>query len=55
MSVNKPVPREAEEVDFKPAIAEYEEVLRSRLWYALGVYPVGMWVVFLLLLLGISV
>ena len=60
MAVNRPVPREDEEVEFRPVFGAEEEwaglvyFARSRLWDALGVYPVSGTIVLFLLLMGLS-
>jgi hypothetical protein len=61
MAVNRSVPREAEEVEFRPVPGQEREwagstwLARSRLWDALGTYPVAGVIVLLLLLMGLSI
>lgn len=58
--VNKKVPQDMEPREFRP-VPGFEEdwagfryVQRSRLWDAAGTYPIGLWFVLVLLMIGVA-
>lgn len=58
MPVNRVVPPGSEPVEFRPLPGQEEDwagsdyILRSQLWYWLGVYPIGAILVLILTFMG---